>query len=56
MALKRDDYDTATKGNVTVIGVLRHGGAWEFVYQKRDYKGLGHTAQEFQYVSVHRIR
>lgn len=56
MALKRDDYDTATKGNVTVIGVLRHGGAWEFVYQQRDYKGLGHTAQEFQYVSVHRIR
>ena len=54
--LKKADYDTKTKGNVTVIGVLRPGGAWEFVYQRRDFKGVAHTTQEFQLISVHRIR
>jgi hypothetical protein len=39
-----------------VIGVLRDTGAWEFIYQKRDYTGLGHTAQNFELVSVHRVR
>jgi hypothetical protein len=54
--LKKGDYQTATMSNVTVIGVLRETGAWEFVYQKRDYKGLGHTTQDFELVSVHRVR
>jgi hypothetical protein len=54
--LKKGDYQTATMSNVTVIGVLRDTGAWEFIYQKRDYKGLGHTAQDFELVSVHRVR
>jgi hypothetical protein len=54
--LTKDDYQTATMSNVTVIGVLRDTGAWEFIYQKRDYTGLGHTAQNFELVSVHRVR
>lgn len=54
--LKKDDYQTATVSNVSVIGVLRDTGAWEFIYQKRDYTGLGHTAQNFELVSVHRVR
>jgi hypothetical protein len=54
--LKKGDYQTATVSNVTVIGVLRDTGAWEVIYQKRDYTGLGHTAQNFELVSVHRVR
>jgi hypothetical protein len=54
--LKKADYQTATAGNVTVIGVLRDTGAWEFIAQKRDYKGVSLTTQDFELVSVHRVR
>jgi len=36
--------------NVTVIGMLRDSEAWEFIYQMRDYTGLGHMAQNFKLV------
>lgn len=54
--LKKADYQTATVGNVTVIGALRDTGAWEFIYQKRDYKGVSLMTQDFELVSVHRVR
>ena len=54
--LKKADYQTATMSNVTVVGVLRHGGTWEFVAQKRDYVGSTQLGREFRFISVHRVR
>jgi len=53
-ALRKQDYVTGTFPNVTVIGV-RQGGAWKFVYQKRDYTGSTGKKQ-YTYKAVHTIR
>lgn len=59
-ALRKADYGTPSFPNVTVIGVRRNG-LWTFVYQKRDYTGVGTTTaskgkSQYTWKAVHTVR